>query len=625
MLNVLVGFKDDKLLKRIGKLVNTNSFEDLKFTIKTTKATVLSEIDTDEYDVALLREDCGYEEWDTEEILALKDTHDIKIVLLVSDKLRGDSDMSDFLSVGLTSAVFMRGGGVYKVDEIVHMIYGDRTTSEAREYYGISKLADNSQAKALDKIAFEDARKTLLGMPDELLGPKFYDIALGFSMAQTCDFIQDYLDEDLKERLQDTLEYYDVLELLKRGDKDHPGVIEKYHIPKEIKKRQREREKERRRNRVIEHKANKAQDEVVEDIEREEDVVFVNRKEKVIDAPSYEINEVEDDEDEQIDKYLQDIEESDSYEFSDSDDGSDIEAEDDYTFGDSAAEETGSIPEEDTISFDDSEGEFSFSAAGAAVDKESSETVSDTEPEDTEMKKEKLKEKIKKSSKGEKKDRTIPRDGGTPRVKHLTIDDVEEKKDSTEDKKNAEKEKKAIVTAILVFLIVMFFIALIVILFIKITIDRKNKQMQPDTSAYDTQYNPEDVAKYELTENGTPMLYDEEGNLLYDGTDQNNSMPEVVTPDEEMDFMVVNEPEELPDDVVRQEFNDVSGFTNGSIYKGLDLVNLINGNSGANCTLQMKNGSTVDIERGRASIEDFKPSGKYLCETDGTSLTFIEQ
>ncbi len=541
MKDVLVGFRDEKLLKRIAKTVKEAGLEDIRFIVKTSKASVLSEIDEGVFSCALLREDCGYERWKKEEIMMLKDSHDLKIVLLISDELRGDEDMADFLSVGLTSAVFMKSGGIYIVDEIIRMIYADRTTKQARQYYGIEKVANLNQTDSLKKIEFEDGRRTLLGMPDEILGPKLLEVVSDYNMEQTCKFLFDYIDEDLLSRLKGTLEFYDVLSILKKGTKDQPGVIKRYAIPKEIKKRLKERDLERKKSRA--HEGEVSDDGEVELCQRSEDI---------IDSTAIEVE-----------------------------DTLDIETQDEYAF-----EEEKNL---NSITFEDSDGEFSFSSKGA-------EPVIKSEPlEKAEDTKESLKEKRKKAS--------------TP------------KKQKEEDPKEKKAERKAIGIVAMASVLGMAFLCMIVILFIKITVERKNASMQKETDGYNTRYSPEDVARYELTENGSPMLYDEEGNLLYDGTDPENRLPQ--SQDEEMDFTVLEELDEPGPPL--QEFNDVSGFSDGAEYKGLDLVNMLNGNGGANCTLEMKNGARIEIERGSASIEEFKPSGRYLCRAKDQSLTFMEQ
>ncbi len=597
MKKVLVGFNDANLLKAISKAVNAGDGESLEFITRRNKAAVLAAIEDGICDVVLLTEECGREKWTSDELIKIKDSFHINLIPILSDSYYGEDVMKDYLSVGITSIVFLKKGGIYKTDEIVRMIYRERTPKDARTYYGIESMSDYGD-NPLDEVSFENARRTLAGAPDDLIGQKLLDGIGRFTPSQTATFLKT-LDEDILFRLADTLEYYDVLEILKKS-----GVVESYPIPKEIKKRQKERQKELRRKRKEKVSA--------KDTDTGEEVVYAPQ---VVYEGSYREIDEEDEEDMADSAEIEDFE-------ANSGEGHPSFAEDDEESEDAAE---GIITRGNEFSFEGGEPEQSlekevkaparempagdeFSFAGVSSDTGESDMKEEIK-EETRRAPEKEKPQKKEAGKKEKMRNTAPRS------KRLTIEDIR-------DEEEEKVDKKYIGIVALVVVAAAVFLVVLGTLFVRITMRRRFEQAQRDTSGYDQQYSPEEVATYGLTENGSPVLYDEEGNVLYDGSDPTNN---VVTPEEDIDFTIANEFEEEPQEVVNQQYNDTAAYENGKQYKGLDLVNMLNGNQGANCVLKMRNGMEVEVTRGDASIEEFKPSSFYQCEINGTELFFVEQ
>lgn len=576
MKRVLIGFRDDKLLQSITVEVNRVGGEPLEFIQKATKASILSEIAEGGYDVVMLKEQMSNGEiWSKEELISIKDSYNIHLLPLIPDTYFGKQVLVDFANVGLNSAVLLRNDVGYKPNEIVNVLYSPRTPKEARSYYGIERLSDITEGRAdvLSEVVFEEARGKLLQAAPDLIGKQLIMVVSDWTTGQTIDFLS-RLDGETTRELQKTLEYYDILEILKKNE---PRRKIRFTVPKDIKRRQKERDRELKKKK----RAGEKEDIYIGDEALQDGEVFIEKG--VIDG---------------------------KYRDYDEEEGIDLE-EAEISFGDEEYDDTLSddemsfaeekpmgmlIAEEDDFSFDDGQ----QTAAGGKPSAEKK----DEKPEDANTKKE---------GKREKRTKRIEGDG-SPRIKHLTLDDV----GGDEDKKK-EDSNLALIIGVVIGIIVL--LTLLAVIFIFITGKLKLQRMaEQATEGYDQLYNPEDVASYELTENGSPVLRDEEGNVLYDGSDPAN----VVTPEEEMDWTIGTEEEQENECAAVQEFNDPSAFTDGAVYKGLDLINALNGTQGADCTLYMKNGAVVEVPRGEASIEDFKPSATYTCKTDGTVLSFTE-
>lgn len=585
MKKILVGFNQPKLIKEITKYVQNTNAEELVFTMRQTKASILSAIAEGKYDIALLMEECGNDVWSADEIVQIKDSYNIAIIPIISESYKETKDMVTFCNYGITSAIFIRKNGTYKADEIIRMIYSPRTLKEARAYYGISTVSDNrSSGGVLDEIVFEQVRNTIVNASgNETIGERFVRAISDLTTAQVGDLIK-RLDSATLDELKKTLEFYDVLDILKKSK-----VIKSYRVPKDIKHQQKVRAS---RKTVPSEDA-----EDVEEAERE--LQF----ETVIDIPAENVKEFEYEE--------EDV--ADFDEFSEED----ISFAEEGAFTEEELEQFGfsSEPQEGTYSESgEHESEFSFSEE-MQIEKAEPEAV----VEKPQMPK---KESSISTAKNSKRKEKNPAPATSKKLSEL--DEIED--DSVTEKTDVGK----VLMIAGVSVVGIIFVIILAVLFVRITMQRKAeealKKVAP--SGYDTLYNAEDVARYEIADNGNVVLYDENGNVLY------NSGPEgatsdgatgVTVPEEEMDFSVMFEEDEIISDTVQQTYNDTSGFENGMDYKGLDLINMLNGNQGANCTLRMKNGASVSITRGSASIEDFKPSGIYRCQKTDSELYFDER
>jgi len=384
-----------------------------------------------------------------------------------------------------------------------------------------------------------------------------------FDMAQAAQLLEQ-LDDDMTMRLQKTVEYYDLLEDLYKHN-----LVSRYHIPREVKKLKKRQKVE----------AKVSDDVVVESVVVSQDDVASTVDES--DVGETELNTIEDTVVETLSFSEND------YDAAVLDEQDEIPEEEEYEF--STGEESRVQVEEDT------EEEFSFAGGFATVPVK--ETMKSFLPKDDGYKK----------HAGE--------------LKREQQKELEEEMEEMKEEGLIEETPKKVNTAIICVVAGCFVLLIVLaILFVKISLDRARAVVPSKSdSAYNTTYNAEDVAKYELGDKGELILKDENGAVLYDSSNQTA----VVSPEEEMDISIMTEEED--ENTVTQHYNDISGFENGASYKGLDLVNLINGTQGANCSLQKTNGAVVEITRGNASLEDFLPSGMYQCQISEGVLTFIEQ
>lgn len=565
MKRILVGFEQPKLIREITKYVQETSSEGIEFVVRCTKASILSEIADGKYDIVLLMEECGKDMWTMDEFIQIKDSYNISLIPIVSEAYRGSKELVAFCNYGITGAVFIRKKGVYKADEIFRMIYNPRTLKEARVYYGISTLSDSrSGGSVLDEVVFEQVRSAILdastGKP---LGERYIEAISDLTPVQVGDLIK-RMDENTLNMLKQTVEFYDVLNILKQNK-----VIRNYRVPKEIKQQQ--KRKGHRRT---------PESEDVKEQKVEEDLQFENTI--VLDIPAEDVGGVA----------VAEGEISYEEEYGDAmmlDEL--IEGDENISF---------STAEEEIVEEDDEEEEFSFA---------------------TEMKIDKkvISEQGKKKMFGE--------------LEEGAYEDVKEKKgvkklgeleESSDEIGGEEVEGKKTSNIVAVGIIVAVFILLLILayLFIRITVQRDMAQNgMSGAGGYDTLYTT-DEKNYELTNDGNVVLNEESG---VQGGDDMGSSVEVAAPEEEMDFSVFTEEELSDSNVIEQSYNDTSAFEDGMEYKGLDLVNMLNGTQGANCVLCLKNGATVSVTRGDASLEDFKPSGVYRCVKTDTEMQFVEK
>lgn len=564
MKNVLVAFNEPKLLKAITKNVRKSSSEDIIFTVKPTKSGFLDEVATGNYSSAILMEGVGREPWTISEMVQVADSYNTTLIPIISEQHKGSKDIMLLSSVGITSAVFIRKGGIYKADEILRMIEHPRTLKEARIYYGIETYADHKAGDVsfASENKINEAKEILSGYREsDELGQILLQVLVEhrFDMAQAAQLLE-HLDADMTMRLQKTVEYYDLLEDLYKHN-----LVSKYHIPREVKKLR---------------KQQKGNSSVSEEVVVES--VMVEKPAEKIAEESMTFSET-----------TLSFTEEDCNEAAWGDEEEEIPEEEEYMVA--PDEEEYKFSQEIPFVEDDEEEEFSF-AGGLATVPVTEDMAVFVERED-----------VAKKHAGE--------------LKRQRKREVEEELEEMEEEGIIEKEPKKINPA-LICVIAGCAVLLIVltILFVKVSIDRARAvKPQSTETAYNTPYSAEDVAKYELGEKGELILKDEEGNVLYDSANQ----AQVTVPEEEMDISIVTE--EVEDASVTQQYNDISGFENGKSYKGLELVNLINGTQGANCSLQKTNGAVVEVTRGNASLEDFLPSAMYQCQvTDGT-LIFVEQ
>lgn len=588
MKKVLVGFHQPRLLEEITRYVNQTKSEELAFVVRNSKSSVLTAIADGVYDVVLLMEECGSEEWSMDDYIRIKDSYNITLIPIISRTYKGSKELANFCSYGITTAVFIEPNGVYKLDEIIRMIYSPRALKDARAYYGVNTVADvKAGGVVLDELLFEQLRNKIV-QPDENkdIGERYLEAVSELTPAQVGDLIQ-RMDKATLNELKKTEAFYDVLDVLKQNK-----VIRSYRVPKEIKRQRRQHQREEM---VVEEQA--MQNDSVEEYQFENPVVIEVSAEDVREVP----------------KYV-----SSSEEYGDQEDfGFSEEMKEQVLSGDTDLE--GAMDEGDNeFGFSDDELGFTDDGVNSSVkEKEDMEFSFSDEMQEQQPQEERGKmNKKSELTRVEKKE-------AEERVSSKRLSDLDDGYDENEDVEDNKKKKKNLAIFIGIVIAVFIFLLIMAVLFIRISIQRKNAQalaVAQGQSGYDTLYNAEDVARYELTDNGGIVLSDEEGNVLYSSSQQSGNM------EEELDVSIMTEEEMLElTGGVQQMYNDPSGFEHGKVYKGLDLVNMLNGTQGANCILRLKNGATVTISRGLASIEDFKPSAMYECTVTGTELYFDEQ
>lgn len=561
MKKVLLGFEHPALIKAITKYVRATKSDELEFQTATSRTSVLKEVETGEYDTLILMEKMGKESWSIDEIIQIKDSYPVNLIPIISEEYKGKQEMKMFCNYGITSAVFINAKGVYNVEEVSKLIYRPRILKDARVYYGITTIADiRGGGNVLDEVTYETVRNAILyGDNREPIGIRYVNAIGELTPSQVGDFLK-RLDEPTLNELKKTVEFYDVLEALKKSK-----VIRSYHIPRGIRK------------------LRNSKNQVSASGDEKEDIVY---EKEVIDADENTVKFIEEEDEKK--KAVKDVEYQD-----DDDNEEQLDGGDDDEFEIVFGEDNNSEDLDDDFSFADN-----------------------LEQIKEEHKKEELKKEIREEKhmpgEYEKKEKTLKK------RKIGELDDIPDKEEEEEDQKN--KKTAAIVACICIVLVAFFFI--LIMLYINITIKRKAAAEAAATpSEYNTLYNKDEVAKYEVGETGNLILSDEDGNVLYNSSSDGT---QAVEQEEEIDFDVVSELQGT-DDTVNQSFNDTSGFEAEKEYKGLELVNLLNGNNGADCTLQMKNGTSVTIKRGNASIEEFKPSAMYKCTINGSELYFTEK
>lgn len=602
MKKVLVGFDQPKLIKEVSKCVRSTGSEELNFVIKRSKSTILNEISDGDYDTVLLMEECGNDIWSMDELVQIKDSYSINLIPIISDAYKGTQDLVTFCNYGITSAVFIGRKGVYKSDEIFRMIYNPRTLKDARVYYGVSTVADtrrNLGGNILEETIFEGVRNALLdessGKP---LGVRYVEAISDLTPSQVGDFIK-RLDERTLNALKQTVEFYDVLNILKQNK-----VIRSYHVPKKIKQQQKERDRVGFSD-VDTHELVHEEENEGSGLEFESVVVADVHAKEIVEEDSFIPYE-----DEEYAEYEEEFlgEESDEYvSFSDEEDGdvSFLDEDGDISFADEEDNMQHDVLGlmEDAVRESEEDGGFSFSSemeVGRTVEQpKGQEVVAD--------------EDMKSAATVEN---TVKKNRDKVSVEKKSVEKKEEVVEKTD---NGKRTTTVIIVSVVIGAII--FILVLVLLFVKITANRRVTSGVNPPSGYDTLYNTGEYDGYQLE--GGDVTLSEEANTQQEA--QQNVPTEVVAPEEEMDFSVVNEDDLPQEDVVEQTFNDPSAFEDGKDYKGLDLVNMLNGNEGANCTLELKNGASVSISRGNASLEDFKPSGMYKCKKDGSNLIFVER
>lgn len=558
MKKVLLGFEHNALIKAITRYVKANGEEDLQFQTVTTRNSALREIQSGEYEVVILMEDIGCEKWSMDEMIQIKDSYAVNLIPIIPDRYKGSSILSKFCNYGITSAVFISEKNAYNVEDVSKLIYRPRILKDARAYYGISSMTDiRSGGNTLDDATYESVRNAIVN-GNEPIGVRYIN-AIGDLMPAQVGELLKRLDEKTLHELKQTVEFYDVLEALKKSK-----VIRSYHIPRGIKKLRSGKQAAPLEEIVFEPEIIDVTEEAtfLEEEEEDEDA-FEIKDETAVAAPEGDASDEENDGAEQ---------EEDDFEI---------------VFGEQAVT--------------DGDDDFSFAIrqikATQQVSKEDEGLMSEEREEREDLEK-----------KEEKKEKPVRRRMGE-------LDDID---DVEEDKKN--KKTALIVAAVSAGLL--FFFLILLLLFVKISVQRKAAAERAALpQGYNQIYNTDDVAQYRIGENGSVILQDEDGNVLYEG---NSSGIDKMGVEEEIDLSVIPGLYE-EEDRINQAYNDTSSFEEGKEYKGLDLVNMLNGNGGADCTLLMKNGASVNIKRGDASIEEFKPSAMYTCQIDGSVLYFSEK
>lgn len=586
MKKVLIGFEHQALMDAVGSYVRSMGLEDLEFQTAATKALVLQEIADGDYSAVILMEHTSREEWSIDELCQMKESYPLNLIPIISEDYKGKQELSAFCNAGITTAVFINKRNTYNVEEVAKMIFYPRTLKDAKVYYGISTIADlRGGGTVLDEVTYEAVRNAILYEDQHLpLGERYTNAIGNLTPMQVADFLK-RLDENTLNDLKKTVEFYDVLEALKKSK-----VIKSYRTPREIRKL-------RKRGQSIEPAP---ETETGSDIEYEKEIV----------------------EAEHVVVKGEDEEEEDAAEA--------VNLEDDFSISDDTdegQEDDFSIVFNDPNDVADEDDDFTLAAEIENIKKEREPVANSKQPK---QKMGKSQETESSTSVREENDDTEKTKKPRKKKKLSELDEIPEEDEKEED---AQNKKLALIIAVVGVALVLFF-AMLVVLYFNISNNRKREAAAAATpSGYNTLYNTDEVAKYEVGENGGVILQDDDGNVLYEGNSSrvdNSSGQQAESSDssqmqeEEIALDVIEEPESAAG-TVNQTFNDVSAFEADTSYKGLDLVNLLNGNSGADCTLKMKNGSSIDIKRGNASIEEFKPSGMYKCSIDGSQLYFTEE
>jgi len=608
MKKVLVGFKQSSMIKQITKFVHAEGSEELQFATVLTKSRILEAIRKGGYDVVILMGKNGRDEWTAQELIHIKDNYAVNLIPIISEDYHGKPELSGFCNHGITNAVFISQKNQFNVEEIYHMIYRSRLMKDARVYYGLSTIGDiRGAGNILDEATYERVHNAVLdNRAGEPMGIRFVNAIGGLTPSQVGDFLK-RLDDPTLNLLKNTVEYYDVLEVLKKNK-----VVKSYHVPREIKKMRRGEQTSDLEN--VEGAVTVGDS----DVQYEKEVIDMPVQPKMVQEQSPAASaDYDEDEDEDFADFADDDEDDYSYfansmvaSFNKQTEDDEDEDDDDEDPGDDTEDDFAIVFAEEPTDGD----EFTF--ANFPIKSAESQPVmlekrgSEAENESTDSW----------DKEGEdRKDRKRGKKSKKP-------DDLLEDEPESEEEKKSERNTRIIIGICTAACIAFF--ALLTASFFAITAKRRAEEnAASQNTGYDKLYSEDDVARYEVGETGNVILKDEDGNVLYEGDSSGIDEQDTQLGQENEEEILVDVVNELQPDneTIHQTYNDVSGFEAQKDYKGLDLVNQLNGDMGADCTLKMKNGAVIEIKRGTASIEEFRPSAIYECNINGSELIFLEK
>ncbi len=175
-----------------------------------------------------------------------------------------------------------------------------------------------------------------------------------------------------------------------------------------------------------------------------------------------------------------------------------------------------------------------------------------------------------------------------------------------------EDNEETNVLKIVIIMVVSSAVFLILLLLLFLALSKKKETAQtPSSTGYDSQYGTEGE-RIELTGNG--------GAVMVDDTEETLN-PVIVDNNEDLGGEVVMESEV---EVNPSEGTEEIVFT-GTSYQGVDLINRLNSSEGYDCTIQLTDGTRIDVYGGAASPEEIYPSGSFKEGKIGERFIYVQE
>lgn len=166
----------------------------------------------------IISEYAGMHSYTAQEIATFTDSHDLNVVVALSEDKRGQEYMSVLYSAGITSALFQIGRKHISDDDIINLILHKRSNKDARKYYGIS--IDGSQKSSLNET---ELKMCLDALNDPTYGvdvvERFGKIAVRLGPRLTSYLFSKMPDSMIKEMKQYE-EFYMIIEKLREAGID---------------------------------------------------------------------------------------------------------------------------------------------------------------------------------------------------------------------------------------------------------------------------------------------------------------------------------------------------------------------------------------------------------------------